>query len=52
MHVKAWARTPLLADLQDQGEGINVAQIEAGRDRWQALNALQDYDIPTNLERL
>ncbi len=31
---------------------INVAQIEAGRDRWQALNALRDYDIPTNLERL
>src|SRR5262249_55021738 len=31
---------------------INVAQIEAGRERWQALNALQEYDIPGNLERL
>ena len=31
---------------------INVAQIEAGRERWQALNALRDYDMPTNLEHL
>ena len=31
---------------------INVAQIEAGRERWQALNALADYDMPANLERL
>ena len=30
----------------------SVAQIEAGRKRWQALNALADYDIPGNLERL
>jgi pimeloyl-ACP methyl ester carboxylesterase len=31
---------------------INVAQIEAGRERWQALNALANYDMPANLERL
>src|SRR5262249_36963900 len=31
---------------------INVAQVEAGRERWQALNALEEYDIPGNLERL
>ncbi len=31
---------------------INVAQIEAGRDRWQALDALHQYDIGANLERI
>ncbi len=31
---------------------MNVAQIEAGRERWQALNALDAYDITSNLERL
>lgn len=31
---------------------INVAQIEAGRHRWQALDALNAYDIGANLERL
>jgi pimeloyl-ACP methyl ester carboxylesterase len=31
---------------------INVAQIEAGRERWQALNALDAYDIASSLERL
>lgn len=31
---------------------INVAQLEAGRDRWQALDALARYDVPPNLERL
>lgn len=31
---------------------INVAQIEAGRERWQALDALNAYDIGTNLTKL
>jgi pimeloyl-ACP methyl ester carboxylesterase len=31
---------------------INVAQIEVGRDRWQALGALHAYDIPGNLGRI
>ena len=31
---------------------INRAQLEAGRDRWQALDALHDYDIPRNLGRV
>ena len=31
---------------------INVAQIEAGRHRWQALDALHQYDIGSNLERV
>ena len=31
---------------------INVAQIEAGRERWQALDALGEYNIPSNLGRL
>lgn len=30
----------------------NVALIEAGRDVWQALDAVDAYDFPTNLERL
>jgi pimeloyl-ACP methyl ester carboxylesterase len=29
---------------------INVAQLESGRDRWQALGALHQYDIGANLE--
>lgn len=28
---------------------INVAQIEVGRNRWQALDALHDYDLNANL---
>jgi pimeloyl-ACP methyl ester carboxylesterase len=31
---------------------VNVAQIEAGRDRWQALDALHQYDIAGNLARI
>ena len=31
---------------------INVAQLEAGRDRWQALAALHQYDIKGNLARV
>ena len=30
---------------------INRAQMEAGRDRWQVLDALHQYDIPGNLPR-
>lgn len=31
---------------------VNVAQLEAGRDRWQALDALHQYDIGGNLARI
>jgi pimeloyl-ACP methyl ester carboxylesterase len=31
---------------------INVAQVEAGRDRWQALTALHQYDIARSLSRV
>jgi pimeloyl-ACP methyl ester carboxylesterase len=31
---------------------INVAQLEAGRDRWQAIGALHRYDIAGNLPRV
>ena len=31
---------------------INLAQIEAGRDRWQALNALGTYDLPASLRKI
>ncbi len=31
---------------------VNVAQIEAGRERWQALDALHGYDIAGNLARI
>ncbi|MBM3344651.1 MAG: alpha/beta hydrolase [Betaproteobacteria bacterium] len=31
---------------------VNVAQIEAGRHRWQALDALHQYDIVDNLKRI
>ena len=30
---------------------INRAQIEAGRERWQVLDALHQYDMPGNLPR-
>jgi pimeloyl-ACP methyl ester carboxylesterase len=31
---------------------VNVSQIEAGRHRWQALDALHQYDITANLQRI
>lgn len=31
---------------------INLAQIEAGRDRWQALDALHEYDIASEMTRV
>lgn len=31
---------------------VNVAQMEVGRDRWQALDALHAYDLNANLARL
>ena len=31
---------------------VNVAQLEAGRDRWQALDALHQYDVAANLARI
>ncbi len=31
---------------------INRAQLEAGRERWQVLDALHQYDIPANLPRI
>ncbi|HSQ03879.1 MAG TPA: alpha/beta hydrolase, partial [Burkholderiales bacterium] len=31
---------------------VNVAQLEAGRDRWQALDALHQYDIGANLGKI
>lgn len=37
---------------QDWMDRINRAQVEAGRDRWQALTALLDYDLGRALERL
>lgn len=31
---------------------INTAQMECGRDRWQALDALHNYDIGANLQKV
>ncbi len=31
---------------------VNVAQIEAGRQRWQALDALHQYELSANLQRI
>jgi pimeloyl-ACP methyl ester carboxylesterase len=31
---------------------VNVAHIEVGRERWQALDALHDYDLNANLARI
>lgn len=42
---------PLRPD-QSWMDRINLAQVEAGRDRWQALDALHAYDIPGGLSRL
>ena len=45
------SHAPLSPD-QSWMDRINVAQIEAGRDRWQALDALNAYDVGRNLGRL
>jgi pimeloyl-ACP methyl ester carboxylesterase len=42
---------PLRPD-QSWMDRINVAQIEVGRHRWQALDALHDYDIGAALQQL
>ena len=42
---------PLHPD-QSWMDRINVAQIEVGRHRWQALDALHDYDIGAALQKL
>lgn len=42
---------PVNAD-QSWMDRINVAQIEAGRDRWQPLHALGAYDLPASLRRI
>jgi hypothetical protein len=44
------AHAPVNAD-QSWMDRINVAQIEAGRERWQALRALGMYDLPAGLAR-
>lgn len=31
---------------------VNIAQIEAGRHRWQALDALHQYELTANLQRI
>jgi pimeloyl-ACP methyl ester carboxylesterase len=31
---------------------INRAQLEAGRERWQVLDALHQYDMPANVPRV
>jgi pimeloyl-ACP methyl ester carboxylesterase len=51
MREKDPSHAPLRPD-QSWMDRINVAQIEAGRHRWQALDALNAYDIGANLERL
>lgn len=45
------SHAPLKPD-QSWMDRINTAQIEAGRDRWQALDALNAYDVGANMERL
>lgn len=51
MREKDPSHAPLHPD-QSWMDRINTAQIEAGRDRWQALDALNAYDIGANMERL
>ena len=51
MREKDPSHAPLHPD-QSWMDRINLAQIEAGRDRWQALDALNAYDVGANLERL
>src|SRR5262245_14062948 len=48
---KDQSHAPLHPD-QSWMDRINVAQIEAGRDRWQALDALNAYDIGSKLGEL
>ena len=45
------AHAPVNAD-QSWMDRINVAQMEAGRERWQALQALGMYDLPAGLARV
>jgi pimeloyl-ACP methyl ester carboxylesterase len=51
MHEKDPSHAPLHPD-QFWMDRINIAQIEAGRDRWQALDALNAYDIGDGMQRL
>lgn len=41
-----------IAPTQSWMDRVNTAQIEAGRHRWQALDALHEYDIAGNLARI
>lgn len=41
-----------LQPTQSWMDRVNVAQIEAGRHRWQALDALHQYDIVAHLKRV
>jgi pimeloyl-ACP methyl ester carboxylesterase len=45
------AHTPM-HPTQSWMDRINRAQLEAGRERWQVLDALHQYDIPANLPRV
>jgi len=51
MREKDPSHAPLQPD-QSWMDRINRAQIEVGRNRWQALDALNAYDIKAGLERL
>lgn len=44
------AHAPVAAT-QSWMDRINVAQVEAGRDRWQPLSALGAYDLPARLRK-
>ena len=41
-----------LKPTQSWMDRINVAQVQAGRDRWQALDALNKYDTTGNMKRV
>ena len=45
------AHTPM-HPTQSWMDRINRAQLEAGRERWQVLDALHQYDMPTNVPRV
>lgn len=45
------AHAPVNAS-QSWMDRINLAQIEAGRERWQALHALGSYDLPASLRKI
>ncbi len=45
------AHTPL-QPTQSWMDRINRAQLEAGRERWQVLDALHQYDMPANVPRV